>query len=394
MATIQTRNGSHRILFQYAGRQLTFTIGKVTDTEADQWKARTEQLLMRLDQGLMEIPPGVSVPDFLKHDGKPPVDPALTRAKLTTFAQLRDAYLETFRGGAVKASTLDTYKKQLLRLEETLGKNFVLSGLSAATLQRHIARRQTAVTPTTILKELQTLRTVWNWGARNGLVGGTFPAMKGLALRKSADKLPFMSWGEIERRIKGGADPEPLWECLYLDTQQLAAFLDFVKAEKPDHWIYPMLAMAAYTGARRSEMVRARVEDVDLGGGTILIREKKRAHGRTTTRRVPMTAALADILATQMKKQEGKPYLFGDGHEELTDSQTSGAFDRLVAGSKWKDMRGYHVCRHSFISACASRGIDQRLVDAWAGHCTETQRVRYRHPYPSIQAAALTSVFG
>ncbi len=68
MATLQTRNGSHRLLFQYAGTQMTFTIGRVSDAEARQWKAKAEHLLMRVEQGLLEVPPGVSLSDFIKHD--------------------------------------------------------------------------------------------------------------------------------------------------------------------------------------------------------------------------------------------------------------------------------------------------------------------------------------
>jgi integrase len=33
--------------------------------------------------------------------------------------------------------------------------------------------------------------------------------------------------------------------------------------------------IAAYTGARRSEILRSRVDDIDFDAGTITIREKK-----------------------------------------------------------------------------------------------------------------------
>jgi hypothetical protein len=42
-------------------------------------------------------------------------------------------------------------------------------------------------------------------------------------------------------------------------------------------FLYPMFCLAAYTGARRSEMLRARIAGVDLAGQTILLHEKKRA---------------------------------------------------------------------------------------------------------------------
>jgi integrase len=57
-------------------------------------------------------------------------------------------------------------------------------------------------------------------------------------------------------------------------------------------------------------------------------------------------------------------------------------------------LRAWHVLRHSFISACASRSVDQRLIDEWVGHTTEEMRRRYRHLYPSVQREAIASVFG
>jgi integrase len=78
----------------------------------------------------------------------------------------------------------------------------------------------------------------------------------------------------------------------------------------------------------------------------------------------------------------------------VTHDEAHDHFRRAVKNSKWKVLRGYHVLRHSFISACASKGIDQRLIDEWTGHATDEQRKRYRHLYPSTQQAAIISVFG
>ena len=55
--------------------------------------------------------------------------------------------------------------------------------------------------------------------------------------------------------------------------------------------------MAAHTGARRSEMIRAERQDVDFEAGIITIREKKRVRGKVTTRRVPMSSRLKEALA-------------------------------------------------------------------------------------------------
>ena len=78
----------------------------------------------------------------------------------------------------------------------------------------------------------------------------------------------------------------------------------------------------------------------------------------------------------------------------LTRNEAHDHLKRTLAGSKWDVViKGYHVLRHSFISACASKGVDQRLVQEWAGHMNEATSKRYRHLYPSTQQEAIKGVF-
>jgi integrase len=78
----------------------------------------------------------------------------------------------------------------------------------------------------------------------------------------------------------------------------------------------------------------------------------------------------------------------------LTIQEAYDHFKRTLADSKWKVLKGWHVLRHSFISACATNGTDQRLLDEWCGHSTEQQRKRYRHLWPDMQRQAILKVFG
>jgi len=393
MASIQKKGDAWYCQFIYSGQRHTLTIGKVSGSEAARWKANAENLLLLLKQGRLEVPRGVSVADFILHDGKPPVDPAISVRKETTLHQLREAYVNTVSNGAIEANTLATAKIHLAHIEETLGKNLILTGLTLGKLQEHITRRAKDVSAVTIKKELDTFRSVWNWGLRMKWVDQPFPS-SGLVYPKTEEKLPFMTWDEIERRIKAGGDAEALWECLFLDTKRVAELLGYVKTKDGPFWVYPMMVMAAHTGARRSEMIRARLEDIDLAAGVITIREKKRARGTRTTRRVSVSTQLASVLKPLLQRQEGKAYLFGDGNQPLSVQTTHKAFWRALKDSKWSVIKGWHTLRHSFISACASKGIDQRILDGWVGHQTEEQRVRYRHLYPSLQDAAIRQVFG
>lgn len=393
MAALQLRGGVYRLLFQYNGKQHTYTVGDVPVAEARHWKARTEQLLMRVKQGVLDVPRGVSIADFIRYDGKPPVDAAVAAAKDTTFLQLRTAFLAAVGNGAIEANTLSTTKIHLTHVETTLGKKFILAGLTLGKLQEHLNRRAKDVAPVTVKKEIDTFRAAWNWGLRMKWVDQAFPS-SGLLYPKTDEKLPFMTWDEIERRLRSGGDPDQLWECLYLDTERLAELLAHVSAKKAPAWLYPMVVTAAHTGARRSELIRMRVEDVDLAGGFITIREKKRARGVRTSRRVPISKLTADVLTPLIQRQADVPFLFGTGVAMLSVQATHKALWRALQKSEWAVVKGWHTLRHGFISACASKAVDQRVLDGWVGHQTEEQRVRYRHLYPSLQQAALKTVFG
>ena len=78
----------------------------------------------------------------------------------------------------------------------------------------------------------------------------------------------------------------------------------------------------------------------------------------------------------------------------LTRNEVRDHFNRVLAGSKWERIRGLHTLRHSFVSACASMGVDQRLLQQWCGHMDEKTSRRYMHLYPSTQQAAIDKVFG
>ncbi len=359
-----------------------------------------------LKQQLLTLPHGMDVVTFLRHDGKPPdIAPESQRPEIT-FARFRDDYLKTTSNGSVEKNTLYTTKIHLAHLADTLGERFLIASLTHADLQRHVTRRaSSSIAAVTIKKEVDTLRSAWNWAKRMGYVQQEFPRA-GLVFPKDEEKLPFMTWTEIERRIDAGGDPEELWECLYLREAEIEEFLDFVQERIAPVWFYPMCVMAAHTGARRSEMMRAQRQDVDFETGFITIRERKRVRGRATTRRVPMSSRLKEAIAA-LPAARGR--LFG----QLSVQDVQKAFTGVVGKykseaknaeakacreaqrrTKWWVLKGYHVLRHSFISALANKGIDQRTIDDFVGHETEAMRRRYRHLYPQTVADAIKKVFG
>jgi integrase len=386
MASIQRRGENWQCQFMHRRRRYTFAIGKVDEVEAQAVCAKAEYVLMRLKQGLMELPEAGDIMEFVQHGGVLPK----AQAPIVSFRAFRDSYLKAVGDGAIESNTLDTVGIHLDHFANTLGEGFEMGGLNLFHLQSHIDRRKKDVAGVTIKKEIDTLRTAWNWAARMNTVPVDFPS-RGLIYPKEEEKLPFMTWQEIERRVKAGGNPKQLWECLYLTMPELEEFLAFVKDGKAPDWFYPMILFAAHTGARRSEMIRAMAEDVDLASAVVTIREKKRVKGRLTTRRVPLSGPLAEEMKVWMP---GRISLFGTDARARSVQGTQKAFGRVLKGSKWSVMKGYHCLRHGFISALAAKGVDQRMIDEWCGHSTEAMRRRYRHLHPTMQADAMRSVFG
>jgi integrase len=415
VATLQQRNGSYRVLFLHFGKRHTFTLGKVSEKEAQAKSAQVDYILLRLKQKLIELPPGVDIVTFMELDGRPPDDEqAVPKRVPTTLAVLRDRYLETHRG-ALEATTIDGMQLHFKHLVLTLGERFPVQELSLSHLQEHAERRKRMkgirgkVSSATIRKELVSLRTAWNWGVHMELVSGRFPSLKRVKMPKPEEKPHFQTRAEIERQI-GSLDKKQiaeLWDAMYLTKPEVDELLAHVKTTAMQPWVYPMFCFAAHTGARRSEMLRAMVADVDFVGATVVIHEKKRAHDRRTTRRVPLTPFLAAVLKEWLTVSPASPNLFAQAAKvvrsktkrsaatPITPDEAHDHFKRTLAASKkWSVIRGWHIFRHSFISLCASRAVDQRLIDEWVGHQTEEQRKRYRHLLPSMQQEAIRSVFG
>jgi integrase len=435
MASLENRNGNWRVIFCFKGERRYFTVGEVSTADAAEYKASTEELLRLLKRNLVSIPSGCAIEDFMFHRGNPPEHIATTpnQPKELTLGDLREAYFRS-QEKKLEQTTLDGIRLHFGHLTRILGSKTAIPVIRRPDLQRYVdkrseewidpniyrkARRKKKATASpgrnfkkprqpkvegpdkpkrhpssaTIKKEIISLRTAWNWARRHLSVSEEFPGT-GLDFAKIAESMPFMTWEEAERRIEAGDDSEQVWECVYLRPDEITELLEWVKTRPVSPWVYPMLCFAAHTGTRRSEIVRALTSDVDLANSVVTIREKKRDKSKTTTRRVPLTPFLKEVLADWMSKRaKGKTLFCKDDGKEITPREAMNYFDRALRVSKWKVLRGLHVFRHSFISAMASKGIDQRVIDDLVGHATDEQRRRYRHLYPDVKQQAVLNVF-
>jgi integrase len=406
--------GTFQIVFRLGDAKFKRSLKTDDAREAAGRLTRLEENIRLVESGRLVLPEHADVGAFLLSDGKLNGKPKF--AERLTFSELIKRYKAALPKGSLEAESLRIAELHVRHFVRILGVRQTLGELALDDLQQYVlkrsrepGRRGKSVSVGTIRKELATLTTLWNWAAQHSYVSGPLPKV-GLKFPKLQERAPFQTLAQIERQISRGrltkADESELWDSLYLSAADLSDLLAVVRERSQYGFLYPMAFMAAHSGARRSELCRSREVDYDFEADTILIREKKRSKGKSTTRLVPMTPQLRQVLETWFGDKEGSPFTFPADHQVertrrprfeegcVAPDEASHHLDRTLAGTKWARIRGWHIFRHSFISNCACAGVDQRMIDSWVGHQTDAMRRRYTHLFPHVQHAAIAGVFG
>jgi integrase len=403
MASLEQRGRRYRIVFRLGGRKHSAAVKTADRREAEAYLARLEENLRLAERGRLTIPDGADVGLFLLSDGK--LVQRVSVAPVLTLADLIAGYHATFTAGVKEKNTAKTERIHLAHVERVVGGTTPVSQVTAAALQGYIDARCRAesngrpINPVTVKKELATVRYVWNWAFRQQRVGVRFPGT-GLVFPKAKSKPPFRTLAQIRAIVDRGGLTQPelraVWDGLYLTPAEITEFLAHVRRQPLRAWVYPFVVCATFTGARRSELLRARIEDFDWANRVVVLREKKRSKERETFRTVEMTAFTERVMREYLgASHPGGLFAFVEvANVPLSCSVSQKTFRRAVRGSPWQMARGYHLLRHSFISALAAVGVDQRVIDEMTGHTTAEMQKRYRHLTPQTQRAALQTAFG
>jgi integrase len=439
------KSGVYRIHFRFGQppRQFQKSLKTTDEKEAETEKGRVESTLAAIEKGWLPIPLTADLWTFLKSGGKLETRP--TFAEVLTLKALFDRYEEMLPPGAMEANSRGTCRGHQKHLLRVLGGKRPAQDLTVTDLQDYVNKRTKEkyrgkpIKSRTAKKEVDTFRAVWNWATLHGLLRGPAPS-RGVRYDKADAKPPFMTWAEVEARIKRGGltddQVKELWDSLFLDKDQIGRLLEHVKRRPVLPYVYPMFVFVAHTGVRRSEMVRSQVEDFDFDAGTVTVREKKRDRTmKLTFRQVQMSPLLREVMSDWFRDNHpGGPHAFcqpdvvarsrrrskttghkgektrattlkgrlADVHERtdrpvrvpLTRDEATYWLKEALSGSKWSVVKGFHVFRHSFASNMAKAEVRQEVIDAWLGHQTEEMRKRYRHLFPEEKQDAIKRVFG
>ncbi len=422
MAFMENRNGKYRIKFRFEGRQYSRSLKTNNEQKAGLAKGQIERNLELVSLGLLQVPDACDVFGFFlngKVQEQPTVDARAKDSKKQLAGSLSiermfNMYFDAFLKESIEENSYGMLETHRNNLERLIGKRTKAATFGTGDIQKYVDKRSKEpgrrgkIQATTIRKEVTTLSTIFNWAVSNGHLKAV-PEKKGIRYPKGKEKPPFQTWDEIERKInRGGLSGDEiaeLWECLFLNTSQVLDLLLHVKLNARHAFIYPAFAFAAHTGARRSEIARSQLADLDFESNMITIRELKRVRGMRSTRRVPMSPFLKSVLENWNSEHPGGQMTFSMPEKiersrkqreigsPVTTSELHKHFRRPLKGSTWDVLHGWHALRHSFCSNCAAAGVEQRVINDWVGHQTVAMVRRYRHLFPNKQQQAIRSVF-
>ena len=420
MASLEHQTtGNYTIRFYFGKRKYNRSLNTKNQRTAEAAKAKVEETIRLLKRGVWKLPSDASYDDageFIVSGGQRIGKPTTLRTAVT-LSEVRTAYFDSIPEGAKAPSSLGTEKTHAGHLVRLLKGSTLMEAIREPDLQtqyinkraKEKGHRGKSIQPDTIKKEVQTFFQMWDFARANGWVKDDLQR-KRLKYPKTAEKPPFKTWQEIETTISRGGltdrQVEEQWDCLFLNEEQVLELIEFVAKNAEHDFALPLFAIPAFTGARRSEVIRSQVDDFPLNGGPCWIREKKRKQDRSISyRQVPLLPPLKEILEAWLKKHPGSNSLIctppnsmrsrtkSEASEPLTKDQANDFFQRTLVTSKWKVIRGFHTLRHSFASICAMKGIPQSIIDSWMGHQTDEMRARYRHLFPEETNEAMGKVF-
>jgi integrase len=342
VASLRKIGDTYFVSFRFGGRngrQFRRSLG--TDrAEAEARRKRIEAMLHDLNTGRVQVPEGVDLGMFILSDGR--LAARQVAAAGVTLGEGFELYLRSTAFQKKAGTTRVTERVHTRTISRLLKKATPVASLTSRDLQRYIDLRKRGkgirgerVKPRTIQKELATLSVIWNdFFKPQGIVRVRFGARfdDKLSYEKEPEKPPFDTYENIARKVARGGLSESevldLWDCLYLDEGQLAEVLAVIQCRRDcPAWLYPAAVAVAHTGCRRSEMMRAEVDDFDFSAGVVHWREKKKNHKKEFTfRHVVMSSLVRRVVGGHVAEHPGGQLAFCERPgERLTPKVAHGA---------------------------------------------------------------------
>ncbi len=406
MANLGKKNGVYLARFRYSGKEYKKSLKTSDRKTAEAAIHRVEDALHRLAINTLAVPEGVDPGDFIVSGGTAAAAPRIPqpRAVPTLDAAIQE-YLNNL--GHLAESNRYTIAVHLRNLKKKLpGKvNEPINRIEYRDLEDFIQARLKERSKTTVSKERETAVQFFGWAVARAYLTES-PTEELTTIKTEGNRSSkFRTVEEVEGIIaRGGLTKSQewaLWDWLYLTPAEIAEILATVRERSRRDVSFILHALPSYTGMRRSELLRLQWIDVAFDQGTLTARSRKQSRQEAETQRqTDLHPELKAILLNWQKQRPKGQYVVcdDDSMKPLTPREANSRFWQPLRGTKWclcshknRFKLGFHVYRHSFASNLAASGVDQRVIDEWMGHQTESMRRRYRHLFPKDRRSAIES---
>lgn len=252
----------------------------------------------------------------------------------------------------VVRTTLDRMDSLLKTLAANLPPR--VRDISKLTIAEYVGKRSQVMAPASVHKEIATLKHVLRLAVDWELIPSN-PAERA--------KLPKLPQGRTR----------------YLSPTELKSVLEAA----PD-WMKAPLALAAFTGMRRGELLGIRWRDVDLANRHIYLHETKNGSLRV----VPLNVLAYEVITSLPSGKPEDVILAG------VDGPRLSVYTRRLFSSLGIKDASYHSLRHTAASWLVMQGVDLYAVGQVLGHRTPRMTQRYAHLSPKYVAGAVSKLDG
>ncbi|MFA4873233.1 MAG: site-specific tyrosine recombinase/integron integrase [Patescibacteria group bacterium] len=171
-------------------------------------------------------------------------------------------------------------------------------------------------------------------------------------------------------------------------SQRLPEVLSRIEIEKILEQIenikHRLLIACAYgAGLRVSEVVRLRVQDIDMADKTITVRQGKGRKDRLTV----LSGKIVSDLEKFLVGKEGRDWVFeSERGGRLTEATAQKVFYAALKRAGIKKHATFHSLRHSFATHLLENGVDVRYVQELLGHANiRTTQIYTKVTNPSLK---------
>lgn len=165
------------------------------------------------------------------------------------------------------------------------------------------------------------------------------------------------------KKIKFKRHDNPRRPRVVLSVDEVHEVLNNAKTFSPDV-LYPYLYTVAHTGARRSEVLRLRREDVDFKTGLIHFKQTKSGHPRF----IRMAPSLQKLLQERIEANAGEYLITNDTGAPLQCSEFTRLINKFQHYFPNEKNWGCHSLRHSFAYNFLKKGGEMYQLQAILGH--------------------------